>query len=713
MKNKIIKYINELDKEFFCINDIVNTLNIDKEIIEEILFDLQLESTIYKISNGKYTKMPSNYYVGQLQTSKNGQSYVSVKNNKRLYIDIEDLNEAINFDTIVVELIEDENKHQKGIVKSILKRENNRVVCEVINTHKTCNLKIFNINFNGNLTLSREEMKTLVPGDRIIVKLEIQKQPVFIEKIGHKDDPDCDIECIAISRDIDIKFSDDAIKESESLPKEVLKSDFIGRLDLTSKNIFTIDGINTKDIDDAISIELLPNGNYLLGVHISDVSHYIKRGMYLYNEAQQRGNSVYLLDYVIPMFPHLISNGICSLNENVDRLTKSCIMEIDNKGNIVNYNITKSVINSKKKMNYDEVNKILEENIIPKGYEKFTNDLYLMQKLSNILTNKRAKQGSLEFCSNELSVEMDEFGNVTKFNTEVSRTAEKLIENFMIAANETVASNIYWINLPFVYRIHEAPEEERIKEAIDFIKQIGFRIKNIENVKDPRLLQRILNQLSNSEEFPITSNILLKSMKRARYDTNNLGHFGLSSQAYTHFTSPIRRFSDLLVHTLLEKYENLSNDEDLMKYFENLECYLKDCCKHISYKERQASIAENDANKFKMLEYMENFINDEIEATITMIDSREIQIKTKDNITGKIYIEDVLGDSYFYNDKNKRIIGKESKIQYKIGNKIIVKVKEICKHHNEIYFYLIKNISKEYEQNFENKQLVKTYKKEK
>ena len=689
MKNKIIKYINELDKEFFCINDIVNTLNIDKEIIEEILFDLQLESTIYKISNGKYTKMPSNYYVGQLQTSKNGQSYVSVKNNKRLYIDIEDLNEAINFDTIVVELIEDENKHQKGIVKSILKRENNRVVCEVINTHKTCNLKIFNINFNGNLTLSREEMKTFVPGDRIIVKLEIQKQPVFIEKIGHKDDPDCDIECIAISRDIDIKFSDDAIKESESLPKEVLKSDFIGRLDLTSKNIFTIDGINTKDIDDAISIELLPNGNYLLGVHISDVSHYIKRGMYLYNEAQQRGNSVYLLDYVIPMFPHLISNGICSLNENVDRLTKSCIMEIDNKGNIVNYNITKSVINSKKKMNYDEVNKILEENIIPKGYEKFTNDLYLMQKLSNILTNKRAKQGSLEFCSNELSVEMDEFGNVTKFNTEVSRTAEKLIENFMIAANETVASNIYWINLPFVYRIHEAPEEERIKEAIDFIKQIGFRIKNIENVKDPRLLQRILNQLSNSEEFPITSNILLKSMKRARYDTNNLGHFGLSSQAYTHFTSPIRRYPDTTVHRLLRTYifeKKINND--VIEFYERELPFLAE---HTSTCERRAIECEREVDDMKKAEYMLDHIGEEYEGIISSVLNFGMFVELPNLIEGLVRLDSLKDDYYTYDETTFTIRGNKNKRGYRLGDKVKVKVVAADKDKRTIDFEVIKD----------------------
>lgn len=691
--NKIIEFINEKHNKSFCLNDIKNTFKLEETELLKIINKLEVEGIIYKLDKNKYCKMPENYYIGELQSTKKGNHYVELENSKRIYINNKDLNEALNFDKVIVEKIGENNENLNGRIVKIINRKNSKIVCEVINTSTIKNLEIFNYNYKQKLTLSKDEIKNLVVGDRIIVSMPIDGNPTLIEKIGHKDDPDNDIKSIAASRDISIEFSEFALKEANNMPKEVSNEDIKNRLDLREKTIFTIDSSHTKDMDDAISIELLPNGNYELGVHIANVSNYIKYGSELFKEAEERGNSVYLLEYVIAMLPHIISNGICSLNPNVDRLTKSCIMEIDIKGNIINYRIVDSVINSKRKMTYEDVNEILENNNIPNGYEKYVDDLKLMNKLSNILTNKRKNKGALEFCSNEIRTDLDNSGKATNFELENHGTSEKIIENFMVAANETIASHIFWLGFPGVFRIHEAPNEKSVQDAIELINNIGFKIKSHGDFKNPKTAQNVLNQLSDKEQFWILSNIFLRGMKRARYDTENLGHFGLALEYYTHFTSPIRRFSDLLVHMLLDKYNNLENIKDMKGFINKLDVYLKDCCEHISYKERQADLAEEDANKFKMLEYMEQHIGEKFEATIMMIDSKSLNIRTDSLITGKINLDSCF--KYIYDDIKKKIINKNTKEQYKIGHKILVEAKEVSKFDKEIYFNLIKNISNE------------------
>lgn len=694
-KNRILKFIEEKQGKEFCINEIKNTLKISEEEIKIILERLELDGFIYKNSKDKYISMPENYFIGVLESTKKGNQYIELNDSSRIYVDIDNLNAALNFDTVIVECIDKNNNINKGKIKKILKRKNCNIVCEVINTSTIKNLVVFNTNFNDKLTLCKEAIKKLVVGDRIIVNLEINSQPKFIKKIGHKDDPDNDIKAIAASRDIEIEFSEEAIKEAENLPIKISEDEIKNRLDLRDKNIFTIDCYHTKDMDDAVSIELLPNGNYKLGVHIANVSHYIKRGMQLYKEAESRGNSVYLLDYVIPMLPHIISNGICSLNPNVDRLTKSAIMEIDKKGNVVDYKIVDSIINSKKKMTYEDVNKILEENIVPEGYEPFVNDIKLLNNLSKILSRQRQVAGKLEFVSDETIAIINDEGKATQFNLEKEGASEKIIENSMVIANETVANHVLWLTLPFVYRIHECPDERTIKEVIKLIKDIGFKVKTNGDLNNPKVIQNILKQLSQEEEYPILSNMILQGMKRAKYDTQNLGHFGLASEAYTHFTSPIRRFSDLLVHMLLDDYENFNSIDNVNKYLKDLEKYLKKCCEHISYKERQADLAEEDANKFKMLEYMEEYIGEIFEATIYMIDSKGISIKTDTNITGRIKFDDITDDNYCFDNNRKRAIGRSSKNEYRIGNKILVETKEVSKIDKEIYFTLDKNLIRE------------------
>ncbi len=342
--------------------------------------------------------------------------------------------------------------------------------------------------------------------------------------------------------------------EVEKLPSEVKEEEMVGRRDLRDKTIFTIDGADTKDIDDAISLDMLENGNYSLGVHIADVSYYVKEGSEIYQEAMERGTSVYLADRVIPMLPHKLSNGICSLNEGVDRLAMSCVMEIDSKGNVVSYDIFESVIRSRKKMTYTDVNKIIEENIIPEGYEPFADTLIKMEELAQILRKHKVERGYIDFGIDESKIIVDETGKAIDIKLRNRGKGENLIEDFMIAANETVATCIYFMELPFIYRVHGEPNEEKINSFLTFVSSLGYTLSG--KIKDmhPKTMQSILNQLKDKKEFHILSSLLLRSMQKAVYDTDNIGHFGLASERYTHFTSPIRRFPDTTVHRLLRKY---------------------------------------------------------------------------------------------------------------------------------------------------------------
>ena len=490
------------------------------------------------------------------------------------------------------------------------------------------------------------------------------------------------------------------LEEIKNIPTEVSEEEIKDRIDLRNECIFTIDGKDTKDIDDAISLVKLPNGNFELGVHIANVSHYVKKGSAIFEDAYNRGTSVYLLNYVIPMLHHKLSNGICSLNPNEDRLARSCIMEIDKNGEVVNYKICPTVINSKKKMDYDSVNSILENNIIPEGYEEFVGTLKNMQELSNILTIKRNKNGSLDFASNEIKIDIDENGKTLGFNLCQHRSAEHLIENFMIIANETVATHITWLNLPCVYRVHDCPIDQVLNSTVTFISNLGYRINKVRDAENPKLIQQLLKKLSEYEEYPILSNLVLRSMKRAYYTTENIGHFGLASNNYTHFTSPIRRFPDLMVHTLLDKYDNIYNEnyneEKLREYLQCLEARLKEGCNHSSYKERQADLAEDDSNKFAMLKYMEEHIGKPFEGTIIEITEKYIKVKTDNEIIGKVKLYDIDGDDFIFRRDKYRLYGKNTGQQYRIGNKVLVTAQRVDKSEKEIYFILNCNLTKDY-----------------
>lgn len=700
IEEKIIEMFEENPNAFYSVKELAKKLCMNSNEVNESFNNLLKKKIIFKVNETKFGYMSENHFVRPLLTTKSGLKYIELDGNERLYIDNENLKGAFNFDEVIV--VKD---GEIGKVLTIIKRANPNVVCEIENVNGIKKLKAFNIPGDVTFSISHNKIKNFVDGDRILVKVDNVNQggsfdAEFVKYLGHKDDPNSDIKVIAASRDFEFEFSDEVLEEVKNIPTEVSEDEIKGRLDLRDKCIFTIDGKDTKDIDDAISLVRLPNGNFELGVHIANVSHYVKKGSAIYENAYERGTSVYLLNYVIPMLHHKLSNGICSLNPNEDRLARSCIMEIDKNGEVINYKICPTVINSKKKMNYDSVNSILENNIIPEGYEEFVDTLKDMQELSNILTNKRRKNGALDFASNEIKINVDGNGKTLGFTLCQQHSAEHLIENFMIIANETVASHITWLNLPCVYRVHDCPLDQVLDSTVTFISNLGYRINKVKDSENPKLIQQLLKKLSEYEEYPILSNLILRSMKRAYYTTENIGHFGLASNNYTHFTSPIRRFPDLIVHTLLDKYDNIYNEsydeEKLSQYLNGLETRLKESCKHSSYKERQADLAEDDSNKYAMLEYMEDFIGKPFEGTIIEITENWIKVKTDNQITGKVKLYDIDGDDFTFKREKCRLYGKNTGQQYRIGNKVLLTAKKVDKCDREIYFILNGNLTKDY-----------------
>ena len=470
---------------------------------------------------------------------------------------------------------------------------------------------------------------------------------------------------------------------------DVSEREHKGRRDLRNEEIFTIDGDDTKDIDDAISIKKLPNGNYELGVHIADVSYYVREGSPLDNEAMERGTSVYLVDRVIPMLPHELSNGICSLNPDVDRLAMSCVMEFDGEGRQVNYEIFPSVIRSRIQMTYKKVNSILEKNILPDGYEPYEKSLRLMGELSKILRKAKVKRGYIDFGVDEAKILVDEKCVPTDIVLRDRGVGENMIEDFMIAANECVATHIYFMNLPFIYRVHEYPKEEKIRSFLGFVSSLGYTITgNVKDVK-PTTIQMILEQLREKPEFKILSSLMLRSMQKAVYKPENLGHYGLASTCYTHFTSPIRRYPDLTVHRLLRTYlfEGKMDMGTLRKWEEKL-VYISE---QSSSRERASIDCEREVEDMKMAEYMEQHIGEHFVGMVSSVTSFGMFVELDNLIEGLVPLRD-MNDFFHYDEEHMTLTGEKTHVKYRIGDKVEIKVVKASKEERTIDFEVIKKI---------------------
>ena len=696
MKEKILEILKEETKGQ-NINEINNKLHLRgmEEIteLEDNLKELVTEGVLHMSKNREYMLMNNtkSLKVGKLRINKNGNGFVECEP-EDIFVHSNDLNGAINGDFVEVEIKTRLNDPEpEGYIRNILKRDLKNVVGEMVKDKKTLAFKPDDEKLNIAVKLTKESMKGCVEGHKVIISIikEIGNRTFLgkVEKIiGHKNDPGVDILTIAAKHSIETEFSEEVKRELKNIPDEVCENDLIGRTDLTKEMIFTIDGDDTKDIDDAISVKR-DGKNYVLGVHIADVSNYVKVGSALYDSAFSRGTSSYLADTVIPMIPHQLSNGICSLNPEVIRLTLSCIMTIDNNGKVISYDIFPSYIKSRKQMTYKNVNKILDENIIPEGYGEFADTLKLMHELSKILRQEKINRGYIDFGIDEAKVIQDENGKAIDIVKRIQGTGEKLIEDFMIAANETVATHISNMDLPFIYRVHDLPNAEKIEDFSNLIKQMGYQIHTNLNKITPVTMQKLLNEFRDKDEFVILSDMLLRSMKKAIYSTNNIGHFGLASKIYTHFTCPIRRFPDLTVHRLLRTYL-FENRIDMETINFNAK-YLIDVAEHSSETEVNSVEAERDVLDMKMAEYMESHIGEEYEGIISGVTNFGMFVELDNLIEGLVHIS-TLDGFYTYVPEMLSLISANKKNKYRIGDKVKIIVTNANKNQGIIDFELVK-----------------------
>ena len=701
MKDNIINILKNTDKALsvFEIEDALGIKDVEKtkELLKE-LHDLEEETIVYHSNKDKYMLLENSHLrKGVMRANKKGFGFVEVDNlDDDIYVSQDNMNGAIHDDIVLVEITSKMKLDRlEGRVLKIIKRQVEQYIGEINFDKKDKGIiTLDDKKINLDIFVERKNSLNAVDGHKVVVELikhinNTKYEGKVTEIIGHKNDPGVDILSIVKKYNINTDFPDDVKEEVSKMPMEVLDSDLDGRRDLRDLEIFTIDGDDTKDIDDAISINRLSNGHYELGVHIADVSYYVKEGSPLDNEAMERGTSVYLVDRVIPMLPHELSNGICSLNPNVDRLAVSCVMEFDDNGKQLKYEIFPSVIRSRIQMTYKKVNSILEKNVVPEGYEPFEKSLRLMQELALILQKAITRRGYINFDVNEVKILVDENCKPTEVKVRETGLGEKLIESFMIAANECVASHVYFMNLPFIYRIHEVPKEEKIRSFLSFVSSLGYTITgDVTNLK-PTTMQRILKQLDDKPEYKILASLLLRSMQKAVYSPDNLGHYGLASSCYTHFTSPIRRYPDTTVHRLLHTYlfDGKIDMPTIRKWEEKL-VYIAD---HSSAKERASVDCEREVEDMKMAEYMEDHIGEEYEGMISSVTSFGMFVELDNLIEGLVPLRD-MKDFFHFDEERMTLTGEKSNVQYKIGERVIVKVVRASKEEKTIDFEIVRKV---------------------
>ena len=700
VKEKIIKILKKSDKalSIYELKDLLGISSIqDIKELNETLTVLENDFVVYHTNKNKYMLLEDSHLLkGIMRINKKGFGFVEVDNREEdIYVSENNLNGAIHGDIVLVEIISKKTaKDVEGRILRVVKRPVTRYVGEINFRKNNGYVTLDDKKVKVEIEVKKEDSLNAVDGHKVVVELgkkinNHKYQGKVVEIIGHKNDPGVDILSIVYKYNINVDFPDDVKEQVSMMPMEVSEEELKDRRDLRDTVIFTIDGDDTKDIDDAISIKKLSNGHYELGVHIADVSYYVKEGSPLDNEAMERGTSVYLVDRVIPMLPHELSNGICSLNPNVDRLAISCVMEFDSNGKQIKYDIFPSVIRSRIQMTYKKVNSILEDNVIPEGYEDFADDLRLMKELADILRAMKVRRGYIDFDVDEAKILVDENCVPTDVVLRNRGTGEMLIEDFMIAANECVATHIYFMNLPFIYRVHDMPKEEKIRSYLSFIGNLGYQIPG--NIKDfkPKSMQKLIEYLSDKKEFKILSELLLRSMQKAIYQKENIGHYGLASSCYTHFTSPIRRYPDTTVHRLLRTYLfNHDMSSDTIRHWDEKLVYVAD---HSSSRERASVDCEREVEDMKMAEYMEKHIGEEFEGMISTVTNFGMFVELDNLIEGLVPIKD-MNDFFHYDEERMTLTGERSHVKYTIGERVVVKVVRASKEEKMIDFEVVRKL---------------------
>ncbi|WP_413378522.1 ribonuclease R [Alkalihalobacillus sp. 1P02AB] len=700
---QLLRYFREDADKPLSVTELEEAFQIEgseefKEFVKG-LNELEAKGHIVRTRSDRYgVPEKMNLVRGRVQGHAKGFAFIipEVEGEKDVYVSQSDLKSAMNGDTVLVRLHQESSgARPEGKVIRILERG----VQEAVGTYSDQKAYGFVVaddkRIANDIFIPKNAINGAVDGHKVIVKIvkypegRMSAEGEVVRILGHKNDPGMDILSIIYKHGIPLEFSDDVMEQANNVPEQIDEQDLEGRRDLRDEVIVTIDGADAKDLDDAVHVKKLENGNYLLGVHIADVSHYVTEGSPIDKEAADRATSVYLVDRVIPMIPHRLSNGICSLNPKVDRLTLSCEMEINSSGEVVKHEIFQSVIKTTERMTYSDVNKILvdDDAEVKEKYEQLVPLFKEMEKLAQTLRTKRFDRGAIDFDFKEAKVLVDEEGKAKEVVLRERSVAEKLIEEFMLAANETVAEHFHWLKLPFVYRIHEDPDAEKLNKFLEFITNFGYVVRGNANTVHPRALQKLLDEVRGEPEETVISTVMLRSMKQAKYDTTSLGHFGLSTDFYTHFTSPIRRYPDLLVHRLIRTYSIRGNvDQETQSHWAEK---LPELTRHSSEMERRAVDAERDTDSVKKAQFMEDKIGEIFTGMISGVTNFGLFVELENTIEGLVHVSYLTDDYYHYDEKQYAMIGERSGQVFRIGDEIEVRVVNVNVEEASIDFEVV------------------------
>lgn len=710
IKEKILNFIENHTKKSFSMEEIAEGLQLQKssdfKLLVQTVATMEREKLIEFTKKGKIRLPQKNGDIeGTFRANERGFGFVTIDPEEAdVYIPKEAVNFAMDGDLVAIDIVQPadafSDRGAEGKIVEIKKRAITQVVGEFIayddNEMNETDLygyavpkdkKMTGLTFN----IAAQGIK---PVDGSIVIVEITHYPdkeyprslegLVKKVVGHKNDPGMDILSIVVAHGIPTSFPDEVIAEADKVPDAISETDIKGRRDLRDQMIVTIDGEDAKDLDDAVTVHKLANGNYFLGVHIADVSYYVTEGSELDQEAYERGTSVYLTDRVVPMIPQRLSNGICSLNPNVPRLTMSCEMEITSEGHVVKHDIFQSVIQTTERMTYTAVNEILEEQKpeTMKRYKKLLTMFKEMGELHHILEQMRENRGAISFEDREAKVLVDADGHPHDILLRTRGVGERLIESFMLAANETVAKHFNELKLPFIYRIHEQPKEEKMQRFFDFAAVLGILVKGTKADITPKDLQKVLEQVADKPEEAVINTMLLRSMQQARYSEDNYGHYGLAAEYYTHFTSPIRRYPDLIVHRLIRSYEGKISE----KLKEKWEQDLPDIADHSSRMERRAVETEREVDSMKKAEFMADKIGEEYDGIISSVTRFGLFVELQNTIEGLIHVNNLKQDYFHFIENHMALVGERTGMTLKIGQKVKVKVDKANPETREIDF---------------------------
>jgi ribonuclease R len=692
MKDELLNFFKEAGTKPLTIHELEAALDLEsaaqfKELVKA-LNELEESGELVRTRKNRFglpEKM--NLIRGRIQMHAKGFAFLipDDEEQKDVYINHADLASAMNKDLVLVRLERKgaDGDRPEGVVIRILER----AVTQVVGTFEDNRSFGFVIaddkRIPNDIFIPKGSTNGAISGHKVIARItkypegRMSAEGEIIHILGHKNDPGIDIISIIHKHGITIDFPEEVLDQAAHTAETVSEEEMKNRRDMRNEVIVTIDGADAKDLDDAVMVKQLDNGNYKLGVYIADVSYYVEADTPMDKEAFERGTSIYLVDRVIPMLPHKLSNGICSLNPQVDRLTLGCEMEINASGAVVSHEIFQSVINTTERMTYHDVNKILvdKDEALRAKYQSLVPMFEQMEKLASILNGKRMGRGAIDFDFKEAKVLVDEKGKAADVVLRERSVGERLIEEFMLAANETVAEHVHWMDVPFIHRIHEEPDEGKLQSFFEFVAGLGYSIKGKANEIHPQALQKVIDSVKGKPEEMIVSKLMLRSMKQAKYDPNSVGHFGLATEFYTHFTSPIRRYPDLIVHRLIRTY--LINKQMDKRTINKWKDSLPEIARHTSEAERTSVDAERETDDLKKAEYMQDKIGEVFTGVISSVTNFGLFVELENTVEGLIHVSSLTDDYYHYDERSQALIGERTGNVYRIGGEVKVKVTSV------------------------------------